>query len=186
MVKNYFEIALSLTVFEINDIFNFRQHSRWPTKFWNFNFFTSTISKVSSTQRVQTLLEITLSLRVFEINDTFNLHQNSRWQPKSRSQDKYIFAFYAGNSRWPPKNGGKVIFAKCGQYTLQIPCGSKIFVEVALSHTVSEVNTFFTQKFKRVAKSGGKAIFAKKWPVHSADTLWVQNFCRNRSISHRF
>ena len=64
-------------------------------KILEFQVFTSTISKVSSTQRVQTLLKITLSLRVFEINDTFNFHQNSRWQPKSRSQDKCIFAFYA-------------------------------------------------------------------------------------------
>ena len=64
-------------------------------KILEFQLFTSTISKVSSTQRVQTLLEITLSLRVFEINDSFNFHQNSRWQTKSRSQDKCIFAFYA-------------------------------------------------------------------------------------------
>ena len=64
-------------------------------KILEFQLFTSTISKVSCAQRVQTLLEITLSLRVFEINDTFNFHQNSRWQPKSRSQDKCIFAFYA-------------------------------------------------------------------------------------------
>ena len=57
-------------------------------------FFTGTISKVSSTQKVQTLLEITLSLRVFEINDIFNFHQNSRWQPKFLSQDKCVIAFY--------------------------------------------------------------------------------------------
>ena len=37
------------------------------------------------------------------------------------------------------------------------------FVEIALSRTVSEINVLlrFTQKFKRAAKSGGKAIFAK-------------------------
>ena len=54
--------------------------------------------------RDQTLLEITLSLSVFEINDIFNFHQNSRWEPKSRSQDKCLFAFYAeiqdGRQKW--------------------------------------------------------------------------------------
>ena len=39
----------------------------------------------------------------------------------------------------------------------------KNFVEIALSCTVSKINTFlnFTQKFKMAAKSGGKTIFAK-------------------------
>ena len=66
--------------------------------------FTGTISKVSSTQRVQTLLKITLPLRDFQINDIFHFCQNSRWQPKSRSQDKCVFAFYAeiqdGHQKW--------------------------------------------------------------------------------------
>ena len=48
-------------------------------------FFTGTTSKVSSTQRVQTLLEITLSLRVFQINDIFTFCHKSRWQPKFRN-----------------------------------------------------------------------------------------------------
>ena len=105
-------------------------------KIMEFQLFTSTISKVSSTQRVQTLLEITLSLRVFEINDTFTFHQNSRWQPKS----------------------------------------------------CYKINAFlhFTQKFKMATKKWRESDLCKMWPVHSADTLWVQNFCRNRSIPHRF
>ena len=39
----------------------------------------------------------------------------------------------------------------------------KNFLEIALSHSVSEINTFlcFTQKFKMAAKSAGKKIFAK-------------------------
>ena len=60
----------------MNNIFNFRQNSRWRTKFWKFNFFHRHY-KVSSTQRVQTLLKITLSLTVFGINDIFNFRQNS-------------------------------------------------------------------------------------------------------------
>ena len=44
-------------------------------------------------------------------------------------------------------------------YTLLV----KNFVEIALSRSVSEMNTFlhFTQKFKMAAKSGGKTIFGK-------------------------
>ena len=71
------------------------------------------------------MLEITLSLRAFEINDIFNFRQNSRWQPKSRSQDKCVFALYAeiqdGRRKWRLS-----IFVKHRQFTLQIPCGLKI------------------------------------------------------------
>ena len=49
-------------------------------------------------------------------------------------------------------------------YTLRV----KNFVEIALCHTISEINIFlhFTQKFKMAAKSGGK----------SPNTLRVKNF----------
>ena len=62
------------------------------------------------------------------------------------------------------------------------------FVEIALSHTISEMNVLlrFTQKFKMAAKSGGKAIFVKKLPVDSAYILWDKKFCWNCSITHRF
>ena len=52
------------------------------------------------------------------------------------------------------------------------------FVKIALSRTVSKINALlhFTQKFKMAAKSGRKAIFAKRHP----------KFHQNRSISHRF
>ena len=40
----------------------------------------------------------------------------------------------------------------------------KNFVEMAVSHTVSEINAFlhFTQKFNMAVKNGGKTIFGKK------------------------
>ena len=122
----------------------------------NSTFFTGTISKVSSTQRVQTLLEITLSLRVFEINDIFNFHQNSRWQPKSRSQDKSVFAF-TQKFKMAAKNGGKMLSVHSAD-TLRV----KNFIKITLSHTVSKINALLriTQKFKMAAKSGGKVIFA--------------------------
>ena len=62
------------------------------------------------------------------------------------------------------------------------------FVEIALSHTVSEMNALlrFTQKFKMAAKSGGKASFVKKSPVDSAYILWDKKIRQNRSITHCF
>ena len=51
----------------------------------------------------------------------------------------------------------------------------KNFVEIALSHTVSEINAFwhFTQKFKMAAKSGGKMI---KVASRLCRYFWVKNF----------
>ena len=118
-----------------------------------------TISKVSSTQRVKTLLEITLSLRVFEINDIFNFHQNSRWPPKSRSQDKCIFTFYAedGRQKWQQSDFCEMSPVHSAD-TLRV----KNFIKIAISQMVSQINALlhFTQKFKMAAKRGGKVIFA--------------------------
>ena len=52
----------------------------------------------------------------------------------------------------------------------------QIFVEIALSRTVSKINALlrFTQKFKMAAKNGGESDFYEKPPVYSA--LWVKNF----------
>ena len=85
------------------------------------------------------------------------------------------------------KSGGKTIFAKSRQQTLQIPCGSKIWSK-SLYLAVSEINMFLClmQKFKMDAKSGGKTIFCKKSPVDSADILRIKNFRRNHSISLRY
>ena len=41
-------------------------------------------------------------------------------------------------------------------------------------YTVSEVNALLRRKFKRVAKSGGKAIFAKRLPVEIALSCTVK------------
>ena len=63
----------------------------------------------------------------------------------------------------------------------------KNIVEIALSLTVSEINTLlrFTQKFKMTPKSGRKGFFRK---VASRPCIYPvgQKFRRNRSISHRF
>ena len=52
-----------------------------------------------------------------------------------------VFCVLRRNSIWPPKNGGKVIFAKSHQYTLQIPCRSKILSK-SLSHRFQDECTF--------------------------------------------
>ena len=51
------------------------------------------------------------------------------------------------------KNGGKMIFGKNRQYTLQT-LWVKHFVKIALSHTISDINAFFRfiQKFKMAGK----------------------------------
>ena len=79
-VKNLPEIALSLTVFGINDIFHFRQNSRWQPKkkSENSKIFRGASGVVLCTFRVKNLPEIALSLTVFEINDISHSRQNSR------------------------------------------------------------------------------------------------------------
>ena len=54
-----------------------------------------------------------------------------------------------------------MIFAKCGQYTLQIPCGSKIFVEIALLYTVFEVNALLRRNSRGLPKVAGKRFLRK-------------------------
>ena len=65
----------------------------------------------SNTMWVKNFVEISLSCSVSEINA--------------------FFAFYASRSvsekfKMAAKSGGKTIFGKSHEYTLQIPCGSKI------------------------------------------------------------
>ena len=75
----------------------------------------------------------------------------------------YFLAFYAeiqdGRQKWQENNFCKKTPLDSAD-TLRI----KNFVEIALSLSVSEINTFlcFTQKLKMAAKSGRKTIFAKK------------------------
>ena len=77
-VYNLLEIALSLTVFEIINIFHLRENSRWRQNSQNKKFYRAIASTVYSTQRVQNLLKIAPSLMVFKIINICNLRQNSR------------------------------------------------------------------------------------------------------------
>ena len=81
------------------------------------------------------------------------------------------------------KNSGKAIFVKSRQQTLQITCRS--------DHSIS--NGFpdkwvlrFMHKFKMATKKWRESDFWKTSPVHSADTLWVQNVVKitlSRTVS---
>ena len=104
-----------------------------------------------------------------------------------RFRDKSVFAFYAeipdGGQKWRENDFlGKSLIHSAD--TLWV----KNFVEIVLSHSVSEINTFlhFTQKLKIAAKSGGEIDFWEKSSVHSPYTLWVKNFVEitlSRSVS---
>ena len=87
-----------------------------------FKMATKNGGKVDSTDNLQVrnFVEITLSRTVCQIN---------------------VFCILRRNSRWPPKNGGKVTLAKFRQYTLQIPCGSKMLSK-SLSHRFQDECTF--------------------------------------------
>ena len=89
----------------------------------------------------------------------------------------YFFAFYAemqdGRQNWRENDFCKKSPVDSA-YTLRV----KNFVEIALSRSVSQINTFLclTQRFKMAAKSGRKTNFCDMMPVDSTDTLWVKNF----------
>ena len=72
------------------------------------------------------------------------------------------FLHFTQKFKMAAKNGGKEIFVKCRQYTLQIPCVTN-FIKIAVSQTVSKINAFlrFPQKFKMAAKNCRKKIFVK-------------------------
>ena len=61
------------------------------------------------------------------------------------------------------KSGRNTIFGEKSVVDSAATLWVKNFVEIALSHSVSEINRFLSlmQKFKMAAKSGGKTIFAK-------------------------
>ena len=98
----------------------------------------------ADTLRVKNFVKIALSRSVF--------------------RDKHVFAFKAeiqdGRQKWRENNFCEKSPADSAN-TLRV----KNFVEIALSHSVSNINTFLhlRQKFKMAAKSGGKTIFGKSY-----------------------
>ena len=69
-----------------------------------------------------------------------------------------VFLCFTQKFKMATKNGGKMIFGKNRQLTLQISWRQNFFVKIALFHTISEINVFlcFMQKFKMATKMAGK------------------------------
>ena len=156
-VKNFVEIALSHSVSAINTFVCFTQIQDGRQKWWENDF----LGKVAS-RRCR-----------YPVGQKFC---QNRSIPLC-FRDKRVLAFYAEIQDVHQKWREKDFWEKSPVYfrdTLWV----KNFVEIALSHSISEVNVFLRlmQKFKMAAKSGGKTFFCKKLPVDSADTQWVKNF----------
>ena len=99
-----------------------RRNSRWPPKMAGKQFCEKSPVDPVVTLRVKNFIEIALSRMVSQINVFL------------RSMQKFKMA---------TKNGGKVIFVKCCQYTLQIPCRSKISSKLLVVGPVLKIKTVF-------------------------------------------
>ena len=134
------EIALSLTVSKIDVFLQFTQKFKMD---WRENYFFEKLPVDSAdTLRVINFVEIVLSRTTIKIN---------------------AFLRFTQKFKMATKNGGKIIFGKSRQETLQNIQWIKNFIEITLSRTVSKINVFlpFTQKFKMATKNGRKTIFGK-------------------------
>ena len=105
-------------------------------------------------------------------------------------QDKGVFPFYAeiqdSHQKW-----WQTDFWEKSPVDSADTLGVKNFKEIAVSHTVSEINVFlhFTQKFKMAAKNGGKTILRKTHQL-TLELPWrskiLTKTVRNRAISSKF
>ena len=120
-----------------------RRNSRWPQKVAGKQF----LGKVAS------------RLCRYHVGQNFRRNRSI----SLRFRDKRIFVFNTeiqdGRQKWREN----VFFCEIMPVDSADTLWVKNFVEIALSRSVSEINTFlhFMQKFKMVAKSGRKTFFAK-------------------------
>ena len=77
-----------------------------------------------------------------------------------RNRKIVFFSFYTEIQDGRQKGMKMILSSYDSVHTLWV----KHFVEITLSHTISEINAFlhFAQKFKMAAKNGGKTIFGKR------------------------
>ena len=141
-VKNFIEIALSRSVSYINGFLRLTQKFKMAPKSGRKTIF----------------LKIASRLWRYPVGQKFR--QNC--SISLRFQDKQVFVFNAeiqdGCQKWQEKYFWEKLAVDCAD-TLCV----KNFIKIALSGSISEISGFLrlTQKFKVVAKSGGKMIFAK-------------------------
>ena len=96
--KNFIEMALSHTVFEINVLFALYAEIKDGHQKWRENDFGGKLAvNFSDTLEVKNLAEIALSCTVFEIN---------------------VFLHFMQQFKMATKNGWKIIFGKSHQNTL--------------------------------------------------------------------
>ena len=82
------------------------------------------------------------------------------------------------------KSNGKIFFEKSDPEESADTLWVKIFIEIALSRSVFEINTFLHYtKIQDGRQKWRKNDFCKKSPVHSADNLRVKNFVKI-ALSH--
>ena len=120
----------------------FTQKFKMPAKSSGKKIFAKSRQWTPDILDVKNFDEIALSRSVFEINEYLCLTQKFKMAAKS---------------------GGKTFLCEIMAVDSADTLWVKYFVEIALSRSIAEINTFlhFTQKFKMAAKSGGKTILEK-------------------------
>ena len=95
------------------------------------------------------------------------------------------------NSKWPPFLGRGKFFKNYQEYNAQIPCGSKILTQIALSGTVKEIeaNLCFAIFGKNSKIQNGRHFWGGEncWKIAKIAFLRYpvgRKFRRNHSISH--
>ena len=90
------------------------------------------------------------------------------------------FAIFGKNSKWPPFLGRGKFFENCQEDIFSDILGDENFNEIALSHTVKEIegNLCFAifGKIQNGHRFWGRENFCKLPRGHCSDTLWDENF----------
>ena len=97
----------------------------------------------------------------------------------SRSVSKInLFSCFTQKFKMATKSGGENDFCEKWPVDSGDIVRLKNFIEIALSHSISEISGFLhlMLKFKMATKSGGKNDFCEKWPVDSGDIVRLKNF----------
>ena len=140
-VKNLIKITLSQTVSKINALYAEIQdgHQKWREKNVLNDFCEKLPLDSADNLQIRNFVEITLSPTVSKIN---------------------VFCILWRNLRWPPKNGGKVIFAKCRRSLCRYPVGPKFCRNCSMSHHLQN-KCALCRNSRWLPKVAGIAIFVK-------------------------
>ena len=173
-IKNFVEIALCSTVFEILTFLCFAiftqkfENSKWPPFLARQNFFENWHGHSA---------EIPCGSKIS--SKSLYLARFSRYKHFCVLQFREKFE----NSKWPPFFPRNFLFEKWHGYSAEIPCGSKISSKSLYLAGFSRYKHFYVlqflrkiRKFKMAAIFGETKIFSKLGKVLRRDTLRVKNF----------